>query len=160
MSKGLKPLLAAKEVKSKPTNYRGTHDGIIDGWLMLMKRYSEKVHAKDTPLERAWTNEARDYKTNKAEAERDTDEKVFALLARRFERGSNKLQIQQQFRTRNQSNHQDYMHHLGALESLRSQGFPNEDVMVRRYEIMQKFIEGVCIFELKRNLALMYAQEQ
>ena len=166
MSKGLEPLLAAKESKNKPTKYRGTRDGIVDGWLMLMRRYLEKAHAKDTPLDRAWTivefleNEARDYITNKSEAERDTDEKVFALLARRFGTGSNKIQIQQQFRTRNQSPDEDYMQYLDALEGLRSQGFPNEEVAVRRYEIMQKFIEGVRSYELKRNLALMYAQEQ
>ena len=166
MSKGLEPLLAAKESKNKPTKYRGTRDGILDGWLMLMRRYLEKAHAKDTPLDKAWTivefpeNEARDYITNKSEAERDTDEKVFALLARRFGTGSNKIQIQQQFRTRNQSPDEDYMQYLDALEGLRSQGFPNEEVAVRRYEIMQKFIEGVRSYELKRNLALMYAQEQ
>ena len=166
MSKGLEPLLAAKEAKNTPTKYRGTRDGIIDGWLMLMKRYLEKAHAKDTPLDRAWTivefleNEAQDYIMNKSEAERDTDEKVFALLARRFGTGSSKFQIQQQFRTRNQSDNEDYMQYLDALEGLRSQGFPNEDVTVRRYEIMQRFIEGVRSFELKRNLALMYAQEQ
>ena len=34
MSKGLEPLLAAKETKNKPTKYRGTRDGIVDGWLM------------------------------------------------------------------------------------------------------------------------------
>ena len=166
MSKGLEPLLAAKEAKNIPTKYRGARDGIIDGWLMLMKRYLEKAHAKDTPLDRAWTivefleNEAQDYIMNKSEAERDTDEKVFALLARRFGTGSSKIQIQQQFRTRNQSDNEDYMQYLDALEGLRSQGFPNEDVTVRRYEIMQRFIEGVRNFELKRNLALMYAQEQ
>ena len=166
MSKGLGPLLAAKESKNKPTKCRGTRDGIVDGWLMLMRRYLEKAHAKDTPLDRAWTiveflqNEARDYITNKSEAERDTDEKVFALLARRFGTGSNKIQIQQQFPTRNQSPDEDYMQYLDALEGLRSQGFPNEEVAVRRYEIMQKFIEGVRSYELKRNLALMYAQEQ
>ena len=166
MSKGLEPLLAAKEAKNIPTKYRGTRDGIIDGWLMLMKRYLEKAHAKDTPLDRAWTivefleNEAQDYIMNKSEAERDTDEKVIALLARRFGTGSSKFQIQQQFRTRNQSDNEDYMQYLDALEGLRSQGFPNEDVTVRRYEIMQRFIEGVRSFELKRNLALMYAQEQ
>ena len=104
---------------------------MVAGWLMLMKRYLEKAHAKDTPLDRAWTivefleNEARDYMTNKSEAERDTDEKVFALLARRFGTGSNKIQIQQQFRTRNQSPDEDYMQYLDALEGLRSQGFPN-----------------------------------
>ena len=166
MSKSLEPLLAAKEAKNIPTKYRGARDGIIDGWLMLMKRYLEKAHAKDTQLDRAWTivefleNEARDYITNKSEAERDTDEKVIALLARRFGTGSSKFQIQQQFRTRNQSDNEDYMQYLDALEGLRSQGFPNEDVTVRRYEIMQRFIEGVRSFELKRNLALMYAQEQ
>ena len=166
MSKGLEPLLAVKETKNKPTKYRGTRDGIVDGWLMLMKRYLQKAHAKDTPLDKAWTivefleNEARDYITNKSEAERDTDEKVFALLARRFGTGSNKIQIQQQFRTRNQTPDEDYMQYLDALEGLRSQGFPNEEVAVRRYEIMQRFIEGVRSFELKRNLALMYAQEQ
>ena len=166
MSKGLEPLLAAKEAKNTPTKYRGTRDGIIDGWLMLMKRYLEKAHSKDTSLDRAWTivefleNEAQDYIMNKSEAERDTDEKVFALLARRFGTGSSKFQIQQQFRTRNQSDNEDYMQYLDALEDLRSQGFPNEDVTVRRYEIMQRFIEGVRSFELKRNLALMYAQEQ
>ena len=166
MSKGLEPLLAAKESKNKPTKYRGTRDGIVDGWLMLMRRYLEKAHAKDTPLDRAWTivefleNEARDYITNKSEAERDTDEKVLALLARRFGTGSNKIQIQQQFRTRNQSPDEDYMQYLDALEGLRSQGFPNEEVAVRRYEITQKFIEGVRSYESKRNLALMYAQEQ
>ena len=166
MSKSLEPLLAAEEVKNKPTKYRGTRDGIKDGWLMLMKRYLEKAHAKDTPLDRAWTivefleNEAQDYIMNKSEAERDTDEKVFALLARRFGTGSSKIQIRQQFRTRNQSDDEDYMQYLDALERLRSQGFPNEEATIRRYEIMQRFIEGVRSFELKRNLALMYAQEQ
>ena len=52
------------------------------------------------------------------------------------------------------------MQYLDALEGLRSQGFPNEEATVMRYEIMQRFIEGVRSFELKRNLALMYVQEQ
>ena len=118
------------------------------------------------PLDKAWMiieyleHEARDYITNKSEAERDTDEKVFALLARRFGTGSSKIHIQQQFRTRNQKSEEDYMQYLDALEGLRSQGYPNEEVTVRRYEIMQRFIEGVRNFELKRNLALMYAPEQ
>ena len=166
MSKGLEPLLAVKESKNKPTKYRGTKDGNADGWMMLMKRHLEKAHPKATPLDKAWTiieyleHEARDYITNKSEAERDTDEKVFALLARRFGTGSSKIHIQQQFRTRNQNSEEDYMQYLDALEGLRSQGYPNEEVTIRRYEIMQRFIEGVRNFELKRNLALMYAPEQ
>ena len=166
MSKGLEPLLAVKESKNKPTKYRGTRDGNADGWMMLMKRHLEKAHPKATPLDKAWTiieyleHEARDYITNKSEAERDTDEKVFALLERRFGTGSSKIHIQQQFRTRNQNSEEDYMQYLDALEGLRSQDYPNEEVTVRRYEIMQRFIEGVRNFELKRNLALMYAPEQ
>ena len=41
-----------------------------------------------------------------------------------------------------------------------SQGYPNEEVTVRRYKIMQGFQEGVRNFELKRTLALLYAPEQ
>ena len=94
MSKGLEPQLAAKESKNKPTKYRGTKDGNADGWMMLMKRHLEKAYARATPIDKAWTiieyleHEARDYITNKSEAERDTDEKVFTLLARRFGTGS------------------------------------------------------------------------
>ena len=50
MSKGLEPLVAAKESKNKPTKYRGTKDGNADGWMMLMKRHLEKAHARSTPL--------------------------------------------------------------------------------------------------------------
>ena len=166
MSKGLEPLLAVKKSKNKPTKYRGTRDANADGWMMLMKRHLEKAHTKATPLDKAWTiieyleHEARDYITNKSEAERDTDEKVFALLARRLGTGSSKIHIQQQLRSRNQNSQEYYMQYLDALEGLRSQGYPNEKVTVRRYEIMQRFIEGVRNFELKRNLALMYAPEQ
>ena len=95
-----------------------------------------------------------------SEAERGTDDKVFALLARRFGIESSKIHIQQQFRTRNQNSEEDYIQYLDALEGLRSQGYPSEEVTVRRFEIMQRFIEGVRNFELKRNLALMYAPEQ
>ena len=163
MSKGLGPLLAAKESKDKPTKYRGTKDGNADGWMMLMKRHLEKPHARD--LDKAGTiieyleHKAGDYITNKSEAERNTDDKVFALLARRIGTGSRKIHIQQQFRTRNQNHEEDYLQYLDALEGLRSQGYPNEEVTVRRYEIMQRFIDGVRNFELKRNLALMYAPE-
>ena len=143
MSKGLEPLPAAKESNNKPTKYRGTKDGNADGWMMLMKRHLEKAHAEATPLDKAWAiikyleHEARDYITNKSEAERDTDEMVFALLARQFGTGSSKIHIQQQFRTRNQNNEEDYMQYLDTFEGLRNQGYLNEEVTVRRYEIMK-----------------------
>ena len=55
LSKCLEQLLAAKETKNKPTKNCGLCDGIVNGWLMLMKRYLEKAHAKGTALHRAWT---------------------------------------------------------------------------------------------------------
>ena len=128
MSKDPEPLLAAKETKNKSTKYRGSRDGNADGWKTLMKRHLEKTHANATPLDEAWTFievleiGARDYITNKSEAERDTDEKVFALLVHRFGTGSGKIHIQQQFGTRNQNSEEDYMQYLDALEGLRSQG--------------------------------------
>ena len=76
------------------------------------------------------------------------------LLARQFGKLSSKIHIQQPFRTRNRYGS------FRCLEGLRSQGFPNEEVAVRWFEIMQKFIDGVRSFELKRNLTLMYAQEK
>ena len=51
------------------------------------------------------------------------------------------------------------MQYLNALEGLRSQGFPNEEVAMLRYEITQKTIDEVRSFELKRNLALMYGKK-
>ena len=52
------------------------------------------------------------------------------------------------------------MQYLNTPEGLRSRGFPKKEVAVKRYEIKQKFNEGVRNNELKRHLALMYAQEQ
>ena len=70
------------------------------------------------------------------------------------------IQVQQQFHTRNQTSDEDYMQYLDALEGLRIQGFRNEEVGVRGYEIMQKFVDGFLNFELKRFLGLMYAQDK
>ena len=117
--------------------------------MMLMKRHLEKAHAKAAPLDETWTiiefleYEARDYITMKSEAERNTYEKMFASLARRFGKGSSEIHNQQQFRTLNQNGDKDYMQYLDALEVLRSQGLPNEEVTVRRCEIMEKSIERV-----------------
>ena len=48
---------------------------------------------------------------------------------------------------------------LDALQILRSKGFPDEDVTVRRYEILQRFISGVRSAELRNALATKDAEE-
>ena len=51
------------------------------------------------------------------------------------------------------------MQYLDALESLKSQGFPQESITTKRYEILQRFMEGVRDPILRRELAIVYASE-
>ena len=162
MSKDLKLLLAATETNHKLTKIV---EQATDEWMMLIKRYLEKAHANASPLEKAWTiigvleSEGRDYITNKTEAQRNTDDKMFPVLARSLETGSSNIHIQEQFRTRTRSATTTTCNTTMLLRAS-SQGLPNEEVAVRCYGIIQKLIEGIRNFELTRKLALMYAQEQ
>ena len=103
--------------------------------------------------------EARNYIINKAESERDTPEKVFELLASQFGTGGNRMQVRQAFTTRQQSDREDWMQYLDALEGLRSKGFPEEPVTTKRYEILQRFIESIRDPVLRRELSIIFASE-
>ena len=166
MSKELAPLLTGRDqTQARPSVYRGSKEGSIDGWILVMRRYLQRTQAKATPNDKAWSiighleGEARNYIINKAESERDTPEKVFDLLASRFGTGGNRMQVRQAFATRQQSDREDWMQYLVALEGLRSQGFPDEPVTTKRYEILQRFIEGVRDPALRRELSIIYASE-
>ena len=166
MSKELAPLLAGRDpTQVRPSVYRGSKEGSIDGWILVMRRYLQRTQAKANPDDRAWSiighleGEARNYIINKAESERDTPEKVFDLLASRFGTGGNRMQVRQTFATRQQSDREDWMQYLDALEGLRSQGFPGESVTTKRYEILQRFIEGVRDPALRRELSIIYASK-
>ena len=94
MSKELAPLLAGRDpTQARPSVYRGSKEGSIDGWILVMRRYLQRTQAKATPDDRAWSiighleGEAHNYIINKADSERDTPEKVFELLASRFGTG-------------------------------------------------------------------------
>ena len=52
------------------------------------------------------------------------------------------------------------MQYLDALESLRNQAHPKESSVDRRYEILQRFIEGVRNQNLSESLSAMYAHEE
>ena len=80
---------------------------------------------------------------NKSEPERVEPDKVFALLASRFGTGGNRMHVRQTFMSRIQQEKEDWMQFLDALEGLRTQGFPNEPITTRRYEILQRFTDGV-----------------
>ena len=51
--------------------------------------------------------------------------------------------MRQAFATRQQCEKEDWMQYLNDLEGLRSQVFPVEHVATKRYEILQRFLEGV-----------------
>ena len=69
------------------------------------------------------------------------------------------MQVRQAFITRQQSDREDWMQYLDALEGLRSQGFPEEPVSTKRFEILQRFIEGIRDPVLRRELSSIYASE-
>ena len=100
MSKEVVPLLAGRDLaKTRPNVYRGSKDGSIDGWILIMQRYLKRIQTKVSAKDRAWSiighleGEARNYIINKAESERDTPEKVFELLPSRFGAEGNCKQV-------------------------------------------------------------------
>ena len=73
MSEELAPLLAGRDpTQARPSVYRGSKEGSIDGWILVMRRYLQRTQAKATPDDRAWSiighleGEARNYIINKA----------------------------------------------------------------------------------------------
>ena len=77
------------------------------------------------------------------------------------------MQVRQAFLTRAQHEMEDWMQYLDALEGFRSQGFPQQPIttkmqtlsITKRYEILQRFMEGVRNPLLLRNLSIVYASE-
>ena len=143
MSKELAPLIANRDQTAvRQTAYRGSKDGTIDEWLLVMKRYLEKIYLNSSPVDEAWAiidhlgEEARSYIINKPESELDSHEKVSTLLSSRFGTGCSRWPARQAFRLRSQFEKEDLMQYLDALEGLRSQGFPDEPLTTRRYEIL------------------------
>ena len=67
--------------------------------------------------------------------------------------------MRQAFTTRQQSDREDWMQYLDALEGLRSQGLPEDTATTKRYEILQRFIEGIRDPVLRRELSIIYASE-
>ena len=69
------------------------------------------------------------------------------------------MQVHQAFMSQVQQEKEDWMQCVDALEGLRSQGFPQESITTKRFEILQRFMEGVRNPVLRRELAIVYASE-
>ena len=166
MAKELAPLIANRDQTAvRPTLYRGSKDGTVEEWLLVMKRYLERVYSNASPVDKAWAiidhlgDEARSFIINKPESERDSHEKVTTLLSSRFGTGKSRWPVRQAFRLRNQLEKEGLMQYLDALEGLRSQGFPDEPITTRRYEILHRFMDGVSDPVLQRELTVVFATE-
>ena len=123
------------------------------------------VHTKSIGIHKACAimdhleGKARNYIINKSEPERDHPEKVFTILASRFGTGGNRMHVRQTFMSRVQQEKEDWKHDLVALEVLRTQGFPDEPITTKRYEIQQSFTDGVRDPLFRHELAVVYAAE-
>ena len=166
ITKALVPLIANRDQTAvRPTLYRGSKDGTVEEWLLVMKRYLERVYSNASPVDKAWAiidhlgDEARSFIINKPESERDSHEKVTTLLSSRFGTGKSRWPVRQAFRLRNQLEKEGLMQYLDALEGLRSQGFPDEPITTRRYEILHRFMDGVSDPVLQRELTVVFATE-
>ena len=109
MSKDLAPFLADRDLaQARPSVYRGSKDGSIDGWILVMRRHLKRTQSKASLDNQAWSiighleGEARNYIINKAESERDAPENVVELLSSRFGAGGNRMLVRQAFGTRAQ----------------------------------------------------------
>ena len=124
-----------------------------------MRRYLQSNSRQSMVIIGHLEGEIRNYIINNAvlESERDTPEKAFELLASRFATEGNRMQVRLGFASRYQLAKEDWMQYLNALEGLRSQGFPDEPITTKRYEILQRFIEGVRDSALRRELSIIYA---
>ena len=166
MAKELAPLIANRDRTAvRPTLYRGSKDGTVEEWLLVVKRYLERVYSNVSPVDKTWAiidhlgDEARSFIINKPESERDSHEKVTTLLSSRFGTGSSRWPVRQAFRLRSQLEREDLMQYLDAFEGLRSQGFPDKPITTRRYEILHRFMDGVSDPVLQRELTVVFATE-
>ena len=166
IAKELAPLIANRDRTAvRPTLYRGSKDKTVEEWLLVMKRYLERVYSNASPVDKAWAiidhlgDEARSFIINKPESEQDSHEKMTTLLSSRFGTGSSRWPVRQAFRLRNQLEKEGLMQYLDALEGLRSKGFPDEPITTRRYEILHRFMDGVSDPVLQRELTVVFATE-
>ena len=54
IAKVLAPLIANRDQTAvRPTLYRGSKDGTVEEWLLVMKRYLERVYSNASPVDKA-----------------------------------------------------------------------------------------------------------
>ena len=95
----------------------------------------------------------------KTESERDTCDKVFALLSKRFGIGASPSDARLRFDERKQQPNEKLDTFLDDLEALRIRAAPEEPLKTRNLEIMRKFMTRLLDHELHQSLLTSYTGE-
>ena len=95
----------------------------------------------------------------KPENERDSCEKVFILLSKRFGIGESPNDARLQFDVRKQETGEKLDTFLDHLEALRIKAAPGESIKTHHLEIMRKFMTGLLDEELQQSLLTSYTGE-
>ena len=166
MSKELAPLLAGRDLaQARPNVYRGSKDGSIDGWILIMQRYLKRTQTKVSAEDQAWSIIGTTLKVklaitssikqspNAMPLRKCLSCYLAALALEEIACKCHKLS-KAAFNMRRRTGCSFW-----TLEGLRSQGFPQEAITTKRYEILQRFMEGVRDPAMRRELAIVYASE-
>ena len=137
---------------------------MIDSWLTMMQIHLDNQENMDENSQvflvmSYLTKDARAFVLNKPPNDRDTIQKLFDLLSRRFGTGSGRAQNRSAFVSRRQKPGEGIDQFLDDIEGLRLRAYPQEDRATRDYEIMQKFINGVSDADLHTMLSTKYNDE-
>ncbi len=148
-------------LKAKPHKYGGeATDGAVDAWISLMKMYLEdhkgNENAKILTLLTLLHRYAQAWIMQETETERDTCDKVFVLLSKRFGIGASPSDARLRFDERKQQPNEKLDTFLDDLEALRIRAAPEEPLKTRNLEIMRKFMTGLLDHELHQSLLTSY----
>ncbi len=151
-------------MKAKPHKYGGeATDSAVDAWVSLIRMYLEdhkgNENAKVLTLLMFLHRHAQAWIMQKTPVERDTCEKVFALLLKRFGIGASPSDARLRFDERKQQPNEKLDTFLDELEALRITAAPEEPLKTRNLEIMRKFMTGLHHPELHQSLLTSYTGE-
>ena len=116
--------------KFKPEKYSGAIDGNIDSWLAMMRIHMDQEASlpesdKILKVVNFLAKEARTFLLNKPLEDRDTVDKIFELLSRRFGTGTTLNHARAAFNSRKQRPQESFSAFLGNLGGLRLTSIPS-----------------------------------
>ena len=151
----------SRKTCKKPKECKDDSDGCIDTWVEVMRLHLEQDNLNDerqacTAILSNLEGTALNCVVAKKEEERDTADKIFAILLNRFGSSMKGHQAMMRFEKRRQWDDESIVRLLDDLESLRRRSDPEESTNRRNFSIVSKFIDGVTSVDLRTMLATYY----